>query len=183
VVNDIQLTQLDTQTVTVPSGVMASTTVAAVEAASSQQYGDQPYQVTGYMTYDATAPYGAGGSMVDLADWIADVYAKPKNRVQAVTVNAAANLANASSSAAWQFWAGASVGDMVAVNVRMPTASASPLISLTARITQTQRGMQFSQDGTSATIACVLDFAPEYKALICDDPVRGLLDGSCVLSW
>jgi len=183
VVNDAQLTQLDTQTVTVPSGVMASTTVAAVEAASEAQYGDQPYQVTGYLTDDATSPYSAGGSMVDLAAWIADVYARPKNRVQSVMVNASANSANASSSRAWQFWAGASVGDMVAVNVRMPTAATSPLISLTARITQTQRAGQFSQDGTSATITCVLDFAPEYNALICDDPVRGLLNGQNVLGW
>ena len=183
VVNDIQLTQLDTQTVTVPSGVMASTTVAAIEAASSQQYGDQPLQQTGYLNFDATSPYDAGGSMIDLANWMADVYARPRNRVQAVTVNAAANAANVSSSLAWQFWASASVGDMVAVNVRLPTAAASPLISLVARITQTQRTGQFSQDGTSATITCVLDFAPEYNALICDDPIRGLLDGSCVLSW
>jgi hypothetical protein len=183
VVNDIQITQLDTQTVTVPSGVMASTTLAAVEAASEAQYGDQPYQVTGYLTYDATSPYSAGSSEVDLANWIADVYARPKTRVQSVTVNAAANAANASSSRAWQFWAGASVGDMVAVNVRMPTAATSPLISLVARITQTQRAGQFSQDGTSATIACVLDFAPEYNALICDDAVRGLLNGVNVLAY
>jgi hypothetical protein len=183
VVNDIQITQLDTQTVTVPSGVTSGTTLGAVEAASEAQYGDQPYQVTGYLTADATSPYSAGGSEVDLANWIADVFRKPANRVQAVTVNAAANAANASSSRAWQFWAGASVGDMVQVSVRMPTAATSPLISLAARITQTNRAGQFSQDGTSATIACVLDFAPEYNALMCDDAVRGELNGQNVLSW
>lgn len=183
VVNDIQLTQLDTQTVTVPSGVMAATTVAAIEAASEARYGDQPYQQTGYLNFDATSGYTAGGSMVDLAAWIANVYQRPRNRVQAVTVNAAANAANASSDLAWQFWAGASVGDMVQVNVRLPTAATSPLISLVARISQVSPAGQFSQDGTSATITCVLDFPPEYQALVCDDPVRGLLNGSNVLSW
>jgi hypothetical protein len=183
VVNDVQLTQLDTQTVTVPSGMTSATTAAAVVDASQLQYGDQPYQVTGYLTADGNSPYSAGGSMVDLADWIGLVNAKPKTRVPAITVNAAANSANASSSKAWQFWAGASVGDMVQVNLRLPTAATSPLISLVARITQTQRTGQFSQDGTSATIACVLDFAPEYTALICDDPVRGLLNGQNVLAW
>ena len=183
VVNDIQLTQLDSQTITVPSGVTSATTMAAVEAASEAQYGDQPYQVTGYLDFDATGPYTGGASLVDLANWIANVYAKPNNRVQAVTVNAAANAANSSSQQAWQFWAGASVGDMVQVNVRLPTAATSPLISLAARITQTNRSMKFSQDGTSAAIGCVLDFAPEYQALICDDATRGLLNGVNCLAW
>lgn len=182
VVADVQLTQLDTQSVTIPSGVMASTTMAAVAAASAAQYGGQPYQQTGYLNADWSAAYTAGSSLTDLANWIANIYAKPGNRVQAVTVEAAANAANASWKA-WQFWAGASVGDMVAVNVRPPTAATSPLISLVARITQTQRQMQFSQAGTQATITCVLDFAPEYNALICDDATRGLLNGKNVLAW
>jgi len=183
VVNDIQLTQLDTQAVTVPSGVMSATTVAALEAASEAQYGDQPYQQSGYLGWDGTSAYTAGAGLTDLAAWIACIYRKPANRIQAVTVEAAANAANVSQWLAWQFWAGAAVGDMVTVNVRLPTAATSPLISLTARITQTQRAVQYSQDGTSASITCVLDFAPEYRALICDDPVRGLLNGSNVLAW
>jgi hypothetical protein len=183
VVNDIQLTQLTTSAVTIPAGASSSTTMAAIEAASKAQYGDQPYQQTGYLNSDATSSYTAGSGMQDLANWLANVYAKPRNRVQAITVGAEANAANASPGLAWQFWAGAAVGDMVTVNVRLATAATSPLISLTARITQTVRSMQFSQAGTSATIRCVLDFAPEAQCLTCDDAVYGLLNGLNVIGW
>lgn len=174
---DVQLTGLDTQAVTTPSGVMSATTMAAVAATADGQYGGTPYQNTGYLALDWSERYTDGASLTDLANWVQAVYAKPQNRIQAVTVNAA------SHPSAWPFWAGAAVGDMVAVNVRLPTASASPLISLVARITQTARSSQFSQDGTSATITATLDFAPEYLALTCDDAVRGKLDGSCVMPW
>jgi hypothetical protein len=174
---DVQLTQLDSQSVTIPAGVMSATTMTAVAAAAGRQYGGQPYQQTGYLDFDWSSIYAAGSSLQDLANWVQAIYRKPQNRVQQVTVDAA------SHPAAWPFWAGASVGDMVAVNVRLPTAATSPLISLTARITQTDRSSQFSQDSTSATITATLDFAPEYLALTCDDAVRGKLDGSCVLPW
>jgi hypothetical protein len=183
VVEQVQLTQLDTQAVTVPSGSSSAANMAAVAAATALQYGGQPYQQTGYLAADWSSPYNAGGSLVDLANWLATVYARPANRIQSVTVEAAANSANASSRQAWAFFAGASNGDMVQVNVRVPTAARSPLITLTARITQTQRTSKYSQDGASASISCVLDFAPEYQALTCDDPVRGLLNGVNRLAW
>jgi hypothetical protein len=174
---DVQLTQLDTQSITLPNGVMSSTTMAAVAATAAGQYGGQPYQQTGYLTADWSSAYTAGGSLQDLANWVQAVYCKPQNRFQTVTVDAA------SHPAAWPFWAAAAVGDMATVNVRLPTAAVSPLWSLNARITQTDRSSQFSQDGASAKITVTLDFAPEYQALICDDPVRGLLNGSNLLSW
>lgn len=178
VTEDVQLTQLDTQAVTIPMGVMSATTMTAVAAAAEGQYGGTPYQQTGYLTNDWSGTYTAGSSLVDLANWVQAVFRKPQNRIQSVTVDAAAY------PAAWPFWAGASVGDMVTVNVRLPTAVTSPLISLTARITQTTRSSQFAIDQRpAAKIACVLDFAPEYSALTCDDPVRGLLNGSNVLAW
>jgi hypothetical protein len=174
---DVQLTQLDTQAVTVPSGVMSATTMAAVAATAEGQYGGTPYQNTGYLDFDWSSAYNAGGSLTDLANWVQAVYAKPANRIQAVTVDAARH------PAAWPFWAAAAVGDMVTVNVRLPTAATSPLISLVARITQTARSSQFSQETAAATITATLDFAPEYNALTCDDPVRGKLDGSNVMPW
>lgn len=173
----VQLAQLDSQSVTVPGGVMSATTMAAVAAAAGRQYGGQPYQQTGYLAADWSSAYTAGGSLVDLANWVQAVFARPANRIAQVTVNAA------SYPAAWPFWAGASVGDMVQVNIRVPTAATSPLISLVARVTQTARSSRFSQQATSATITCTLDFAPEYSALTCDDPVRGKLDGTNVLPW
>lgn len=182
VVADVQLTQLDTQSVTTPAGVMAAATVAAVAAAAGAQYGAQAYQQTAYLARDWSSAYNAGSGLQDLANWLQDVYAKPRNRVQAITVEAAANAANINWQA-WQFWAAVCVNDMVTVNLRLPTAATSPLISLTARVTQVQRSGQFSQAGTSAKVTCVLDFAPEYAALICDDPVRGLLSGTNVLAW
>lgn len=183
VVEDVQLTQLSTQAVTLPSGTTASTTMRAVAAATEAQYGGSAYQQSGYLEFDGSSQYTAGSGLNDLANWLANVYAKPANRVQEITVNAAANAANASSWLAWQFWAGASPGDMVQVNIRVPTAVTSPLISLTARITQTRRQSQYSAGGTSATITCALDFAAEYQALTCDDPVRGLLNGTNVMPW
>lgn len=183
VVDDVQLTQLDTQSVTIPAGIMSATTVAAIEAAAQQQYGDVPYQATGYLTFDYSSAYTAGSSIQDLANWVAMIYRKPANRVQAVTVEAAASNAGLSVPRKWQLWAGASVGDMVTVNVRLPTAATSPLISLTARITQTSRAMKWSTDEVKATIGLVLDFAPEYNTLTCDDATRGLLNGSNVLGW
>jgi hypothetical protein len=162
---------------------MAASTMKQVTAASARQYGGQPYQSTAYLDYDWSAAYDAGSSTLDLANWLANVYAKPANRVQAVTVEAAANSANASSQQAWAFFAGAAPGDMVAVNVRPPTAATSPLISLVARVTQVQRTSQFQQGSTSAKITCTLDFAPEYNAVTCDDPVRGLLNGVNVMPW
>lgn len=174
---NVQITQLDTQTVTVPTGVMSATTMPAVAAAAAGQYGGQPYQNTGYLWLDWSSPYNAGGGLVDLANWVQAIYARPQNRVQAVTVDAA------SHPQAWPFWGGAAPGDMAAVNVRLPTAAASPLITMIARITQVTRQMQYGQGATSATISVALDFAPEYRALVCDDAVRGLLNGVNVLAW
>jgi hypothetical protein len=177
VVNDIQLTQLDTSAITIPSGAMAATTMAAVEAASRAQYGDITYQQTGYLQYDASSAYTLGAGLNDLANWLASVYAKPHNRVQGIVVDAA------SHPSSWPFVAGASVGDMVQVSVRPPTAATSPLISLVARVTQTNRSTEFSQSAAAGSVTCVLDFAPEYNALTCDDAARGLLNGSNVIGW
>jgi hypothetical protein len=173
VVNDIQLTQLDTNAVTIPGG----NGIGALEAASQNQYGDVPYQVTGYMQYDASSSYTGGGGLNDLASWLAYTYRKPQNRIQSVTVDAATH------PSAWNFVAGVSTGDMVTVNLRPPTAATSPLVSITARVTQTTRNVQFSQQATTGSVTCVLDYAPEENSLICDDPVRGLLNGSNVIGW
>lgn len=176
--NDVQLTQLDSQSVTVPAGATATTTVTAMVAASEAQYGDQPYQQTAYLQADGNAAYNAGAGLVDLAAWIAMVYGKPRNRVPGVTVNAAAY------PSAWQLFTRAAVDDMVQVNVRLPTAATSPLVSVIARVTQTNRSMKWDVDSPPvATIALTLDAAPEYQALTCDDATRGLLNGANVLAW
>lgn len=176
--NDIQLTELDSQSVTVPAGATASTTVAAMIAASRNQYGDQPYQQTAYLLSDYNAAYTAGAGLTDLAAWIALVYGKPRNRVPGVVVNAAAY------PAAWPLFLNGAVGDMVQVNLRLPTAVTSPLVSVIARVTQTNRSMKWTTDETPvASITLTLDAAPEYNALICDDATRGLLNGTNVLPW
>ena len=177
VANDVQFTQLDSQSITSPAGTTSAGTMNAVVNASQLQYGDQPYQNTGYLLNDYNAGYTAGSSLLDLANWVANTNAKPRNRVPAVQVNAAAY------PQAWPLWASASPGDMVQVNVRPPTAATSPLISGAYRVTQVRRDMQFSQDGTSASITLTLDSAPEFNALTCDDAVRGLLNGTNVLGW
>lgn len=183
VVEDVQLTGVDSQNVTVPAGTTSASTMADVTAATERQYGGAAYQQTGYLLQDYSSQYAAGAGLQDLANWLANVYSKPANRIQSVTVSAFANSANASGWKAWQFWAGVSPGDMVQVIVRVPTASVSPLIAMIARVTQTDRKSQYAQGQVTAQVTCALDFAPEYNALTADDPVRGLLDGSNVLPW
>jgi hypothetical protein len=169
VVNDIALTQLDDQSVTVPDD-------SVLEQMSQNSYGDQTYQATAYLQADALSAYELGPTVADLANFIAEVNALPRLRVASVTVNAA------SQPAAWPFVAGASVGDMVVVNLRMPTASAQ-LVSITGRITQTNRNFQFDATALVATLTALVDLAPEDSALTVDDPILGQLNGINILAW
>jgi hypothetical protein len=170
VVNDIQLTQLDDQSVTVPDNY-------PLESASVIRYGDQSYQATSYLQTDQTLPdyLTAGASNEDLANWIADVNWRPYLRVATVSVNAA------SYPSAWLFFGTASPGDSITVNIR-PVTAGGQLVSITGRITQTMRQLQFGSS-VQGTLTCVADMAPDLNALTCDDPVRGQLDGDNTLGW
>ena len=168
VLNQIQLTQLDDQSVSIPS-------VTAITEASQVQYGTISDLATGYLQGDANYPLDYGPGLPDLADWLANVYQAPQLRLSQVTVDAA------SQPAAWPFVLGASAGDMVTVSRRQ--GSASPLISVTGRITQTDRTLQYDEGGVTGSITCIIDPAPEYGALTADDPVRGLLNGENILGW
>jgi hypothetical protein len=172
VVNDIQLTQLDNLDVVTPSGA-----AAALEAPSQGQYGDQTYQVTGYLLNDIGEPFTAGPSLLDLANWLAATYATPRTRIAAVVVDAARY------PAAWPFVTQAASGDMITLNLRPPTAAAGALITVTGRIAQTTRSLKFAQDGVEGSLGVIIDIAPEQDALTCDDAVRGLLNGTDVLAW
>lgn len=168
-VNDIQLTQLDDQSVTVPQD-------SVLEINSINRYGDQSYQETGYVQPDLLTPPPYGGpSEQTLADWIAETNASPKLRVAQVTVDAA------SHPAAWPFVLQAAVGDVVTVNVRQVTAM-SQLVSITGRITQTQRTLSFGPQ-VVGSIMCILDIAPDTAALTCDSPTLGQLNGQNVMVW
>jgi hypothetical protein len=169
VVNDIQITGLDDQSVTVP-------TQAGLEASSQLQYGDVTYQPTGYLQNDPLSLATAGPGTQDLADWIAATNAKPQLRAASVTVDASKH------PAAWPFVLGAGVGDGVTVNLR-PATAGGQLVTITGRITQTTRARQFSQDQVSGSVNCVIDTAPDLNVLTADDPVRGQLTGSNVLGW
>ncbi|MGH3120141.1 MAG: hypothetical protein ACRDND_03775 [Streptosporangiaceae bacterium] len=179
VVDDIQLTHLDRQDVILPTGL------AAVQAAAAQtQYGDITYWVTGYLDGDATKAYTYGPGLYDLANWLAEVFGKPRLRASKITVECFANAANGPGSpAAWQFYGAAAAGDMCQLNLR-PVTDAPLVITITGRISQTARTLKFGEDGTvTAKIDVVVDPAPEYSALTCDDPVRGQLNGQNVLAW
>lgn len=169
VVNDISVTQLDDESVTVPDQ-------AALEAASQLQYGDVTYQPTGYLQNDPLSPLTAGPGTQDLADWIAAVNAKPQLRAASVTVDASKH------PAAWPFVLAAGMGDGITVNAR-PATAGGQLVTVTGRITQTTRSRQFSQDQTAGSIQVVIDTAPDLNVLTADDPVRGQLTGSNVLAW
>lgn len=170
VTNDIQVAQLDDQSTAVPAN-------AGLEQASQRQYGDQAYDITGYLQADPISPPGSGPSTIDLANWIGEGNSRPRLRVAAVTVEAAAN----SSPDARRFTDGAANGDLVTCNLR-PATAGGKLITVTGRITQTSRSGRFSLDGVTSSITCVIDIAPETAVLTLDDPVLGQLDGN-ILAW
>lgn len=173
VANDIQITQEDSQVITVP-GAMGT---ALNGQPSGLQYGDQSYQATGYLQADITSGYSAGPGLNDLANWIAMARAAPHLRAQ-LTVSASAH------PAAWPFVLGASAGDMVTINSRPPTAPAGTVISVTARIIQIQpRTLAFGPASVDGSVGVVLGYAPEANVLTADDPVRGLLNGVNCLGW
>jgi hypothetical protein len=168
--NEIQLTQLDDQSVTVPS-------VQATEIASQVQFGTISNLSTGYLDNDASSPLNAGPGLLDYANYLATTLAEPGLRLTKVTVDAAAN------PRLWPFVLGASVADMATVN-RRPVGYGQPAISLTGRIRQTQRDLAYSAaSGVSGKITCLIDAAPQQNALTTDDPVHSLLDGTQVLAW
>jgi hypothetical protein len=169
VVNEIELTQLDDQSVTVP-------TVPAVELASQLQYGTISDLATGYLEGDGNSPLDSGPGLGDYANWLACTYRAPGLRLTQVTVDAASNPGS------WPFVLGAASGDMTVVN-RRSVGAAAPEISVTGRITQTQRTYTFSGSGTAGSLTCIVDAAPEEDALTCDDPVRGQLTGGNILGW
>ena len=168
VVNDITITQLDDQSVTVPD-------IPQTEQLSIAQYGDQTYQVTGYVQNDLLSAPPIPAGIPDLANWIAEAGAKPSLRVAQVTVNAA------SKPYAWPFVLQASSGDMITVNIRPPT-SGGQLVSITGRINQTQRTFTFGAQ-TTAALQCLIDIAPEAQALTCDSATLGLLNGTDIFGW
>ena len=169
VINEIQLTQLDNQDVVTPS-------VPAVEIISQDQYGAVSDLATGYLYGDNTVSYAYGPGLQDTANWLACTYAAPHLRLTTAKINAVSN------PLLWQFVLGASAGDMVVVH-RRSLGAASIVITVTGRISQLQRTFEYSVKGAEASINCIIDPAPEEDALTCDDPVRGLLNGTNVLGW
>jgi hypothetical protein len=166
VVNQIQLTQLDTQNITVPS-------VTEQEQASQAAYGTISYQETGYLQNDSTSALTAGPGLADLADWLATTYQAPMLRLSQVTVQAAPN------PICWPFVLGAAPGDMITVT---RVAQDGVTVTVTGRITQTTRTFESGMSPT-ASVSVLIDPAPEENPLICDSPVNGQLSGSNVLSW
>jgi hypothetical protein len=169
IINEIQLTQLDDGSVTIPS-------VTAIESASQALYGTITDQTTGYLQVDATYPYNAGPGLLDFANWLAVTFNGPDLRLSAVQSD------SATYPAAWNFILSASVGDIVTVARRLPGAT-TPYVFVTGRITQTQREFEFSVISTIARLTIMIDPAPEEFALTCDDTVRGQLNSVDILGW
>jgi hypothetical protein len=167
--NQIQLTQLDDQSITGPS-------VTAVETASQAQYGTVSNLATAYLQGDASYPLDFGPGLPDLADWLADVYATPTLRLSSVTVTAD------SDARRWPFVLGVSCGDLVQVN-RRPLGPGTPLISLTGRVTQTERHFSYGKGGVAASVTCLIDSAPEAAALQLGSTTLGLLNSLNCLAW
>jgi hypothetical protein len=167
--NDIQLTQPDTGSVTVPG---------LPEAGSVAQYGDQSYQVTAYLLDDASAGFTGQGAMTDLANWIACACYGPRMRAQCKVVASASD-----AELAWGFVAGVAPGDIVTVNARPPTAPAGTVISVTARVVQVKPALTYDMDSVEGSCEIVLDVAPEINTLTCDDVVQGVLNGVNCLGW
>jgi len=166
IVNQIQLTQLDDQSITVPS-------VTAEETASQLEYGTISYQQTGYLQGDSSSPLTAGPGLMDLADYLATTFAAPRLRLSAITVEASSN------PTLWPFVLGVSPGDMITVT---RVAQENVLVTVTGRVTQTERTFESGMSPV-ASVSLLIDPAPEGNCLALDDPVRGLLNGQNVLGW
>jgi len=168
--NEIQLTQLDTQDDVVPADT-------ALVDASQKQYGCVTNFATGYLNGDTRVALNYGPGLLDLANWLANTYAAPDLRLNHVTVTAQA------SPFRWRFVLGVSVGDLVTVN-RRPFGAGNPVISITGRVTQTQRRWAFGVKGeVSASVTCIIDNAPEAAALQLGSTTLGLLNGLNTLAW
>lgn len=166
VINDVQLDQLDNQDIVIPQ---------VSQAASQAQYGDITFWQTGYLQGDLTEPLTFGPGLQDLANWIFETNSAPFLRPSVVTVDASANPAN------WTFVATVNPGDMVTVNRRPPTSDVT--LSFTGRVSQTQRSIVYSTDGSAAKVTMTIDPAPEQNALTADSPTNGQLNGVNVIPW
>jgi Concanavalin A-like lectin/glucanases superfamily len=169
IINEIQLTQLDDESITTSS-------LTAIEAASQAQYGTITDVATGYLQGDANYPLNYGPGLLDLANWLAATYQAPVLRVSQIT------LSSDDYPASWPLILGISVGDMVTV-ARRPPGSSSSVLLLTGRVTQTTRTFQYSVTTAVASVSLMIDSSPEEDALTCDDTVRGQLTGTDVLGW
>jgi hypothetical protein len=175
IVNQIQLTQLDRQSVTAPQ-------VPAIEQASAGQVGTITFFQSGYLLNDSQSALNAGPGLLDLANWLATTFSVPRLRVDVLQIDAAGHPAN------WPFVLGAAVGDMATANRRPETnsqgATGAPVLSVTGRVVQTTRSFSFGyQKQVTARCDILLDPAPEANILTTGDPVRGLLNGQNVLAW
>jgi hypothetical protein len=173
IINDIQLNQLDNQDIVLPT---------VSQTASQLQYGDITFWQTGYLEGDITEPLTFGPGLQDLANWIFETNSKPFLRPSTVSVDAA------TYPAAFTMVTTINPGDMVTVNRRPPTLSATAstsavTLSFTGRVSQVQRSFVYAPNGTSAKVTLTIDPAPEAAVLTADDPVHGQLNGTNVLPW
>ena len=177
VLNDVQITQVDRQDVVIPQGFVPSSAAYNAPGATRAKYGQDTYQINGYLYNDLTTPLSVTNpsGLIDLANWVSVTLATPHLRAGRITVDAS------TYPAAWPLVLGAAPGDVALVGRAPITASTS--IALLARIMRVERRIAFLQGSTVATAALTLDYAPELVPLILDDPVAGVLDGTRVLAW
>jgi hypothetical protein len=179
--NLIQITQSDRQDVVSPQALNPNAAGAVTQAASQDRYGTITSQNTGYLNRDVTTAIQATNpsGLIDLANWLANSYATPHQRVQQVTVDATAK-----PSLAMPLVLGVSPGDLATVNHRPPQAGGA-VVSLTGRITQVQRTLSWGgkDPHPEAKVVLVIDFCPELNPLTLNDPVLGELSGVPVLTW
>jgi hypothetical protein len=107
----------------------------------------------------------------DVASWIVQVQGVAAVRISKVTVSAAANPNN------WPFVLGVEIGQVVEINRRPWYA---PEISQLCMIVEIEREIDFA--GGTASVTC--DVVPYTgNILTCDDPVRGLLNGTVRMGY
>lgn len=171
VVNLPQYTQLDSQSI-------VTSQVPAVTQASTNQYGQITANLTGYLKGDTSVALNFGPGLFDEANWLADIFSKPLMRGEVITVDAAENPSS------WPVVLGASVGDPSLLN-RRPLGLAAPgIISIPARISQTQRRLTFGHGNqVTGQLKLILDAMPEVNVLTADDPIKGQLNRVNVLGW
>lgn len=144
-------------------GTVSSSTLVALDEVSAAKYGAR--------TLQRATRYQFPSDAWRIGWWLLARYAYPQQRVESITISAAADPSR------WPIVLGVEVGDIVIVNKRPLGA---PMLSLRCRVLQVKPTIVYGHGGqVSGSVTLTLAAAPSVVA-IANDPVYGIV-GNAVL--